>query len=166
MSESDHLRNLRVKLINRILAPLRDIDVLKDDTLEDTLIGEIWGRRHMYRCNLKSPARQEDCHMHTLGVVVRFLTRKGLYPLPDAADIDKSPMRLHRRLTELWSDCKPLHQRCKTRNALTRNLELCLNVSSSFYAPPPTNIAIMESRRQRSASMAFGSIHGSDAHQV
>ncbi|KAK6222267.1 hypothetical protein LQW54_000967 [Pestalotiopsis sp. IQ-011] len=147
---ADHLRNLRVKLIDRILAPLRDIiDVLNDDTLEDTLIGETWGPRDMYRCNLESPARQKDCHMHTLGVLVRFLTREGLYPLPDAADVDESPMLLHRRLTELWSDCEPLHQRCKTRNALTRNLELCLDVCSSFYAPPPTNIAIMESRRQK-----------------
>lgn len=157
MSEPEHLRNLRVKSIDRILAPFRNIiAALGDDTLEDdAVLAKAWDPHREYRCWQKSPARQKDCNLHTLGVVIRFLVREGLYPLPDAVDVEESPQHLHHRLTlqtswpdkGLWSDCRPIHHKCKIRRVLTSRLESSKDAPcSAFYAPPPTVIAMMNSR--------------------
>lgn len=149
MNNLDHLRKLRLELIDSILSPLRDF--ISD--LKNTNMGTL------YPCDVSLDGEVEvcvNCRMHTFGVLVLFLSREGLYPVPDAADVDMCPRDLHFRLTMhkngfrdgLWSDCRPLHS-CQVRRTLNWYLRASSFEDSSFYSPPGRMVEKMNSRAEQ-----------------
>lgn len=135
MTNPDHLRKLRLKLIDSILSPLR-LFISGLNSFFNT----------PYPCETFSGGEIEvctNCRMHTFGVLVLFLSREGLYPVPDATDIDMCPRDLYFRLTMhergfrdgLWSDCDPLHA-CQVRDCLNRHLRASKKKDPSFYSLP------------------------------
>ncbi|KAK6222266.1 hypothetical protein LQW54_000966 [Pestalotiopsis sp. IQ-011] len=146
---ADHLRKLRLELIESILSPLREFVSGLQNTSADTI----------YPCHADFGAEKEvsmNCRMHTFGVLVLFLSREGLYPLPDAADVEMCPRDLHFRLTMhtngfregLWSDCDPLHS-CLVRKYLNRELDDRQCKDPSFYSPPHNTMEKMRSRAEQ-----------------
>ncbi|KAI4596395.1 hypothetical protein KJ359_005525 [Pestalotiopsis sp. 9143b] len=119
----------RWQCIENITAVLRDaIDTLVHCGLDDATAGR-------YTCNAARPGTRGDCKIHTLGVIIRHLSRNSLWPLPRTEEFPESPFSLRRLVTDgMWSE-RGLHKDCSIRATLDEALKEAQKVPRQDILP-------------------------------
>lgn len=108
----------RWQSIENITAVFREaIDTLTHCGLDDTTAGR-------YTCSAARPGTRGDCKIHTLGVIIRHLSRRSFWPLPRTEELNTSTViSFYRTVTlDIWSE-RGLHKDCSIRATLDEALE-------------------------------------------
>lgn len=113
----DQIIIFRWQFIENITTVFRDaIDTLTHCGLDDATAGR-------YACSAARPGTRGDCKIHTLGVIIRHLSRHLLWPLPPIEEFAGNTFSLYHRITDaMWSE-RGLHKDCSIRATLDEALE-------------------------------------------
>lgn len=108
-----------------------------------------------YNCSATGPVTQVNCRLHTLGVIVRHLKKKSIFPLPEAEEIVEGVAHLHNRIyRDLWSD-HGLHGACAVRTQLSSALWKAFDMPDIFNHLPTSQILSLSSRASEFGILPF-----------